>query len=181
MLQGVVGPSNSRMPHYIDEYAPGFGRWQAASGRRYNLVIIDPKLASLPSGISPVSATTEEQAAAFFRLVPFRAPARPRGRPRNTTKQPKGSLTERALTSLLENYVKVESLNIGTTAAVQLNRWAEAGNEKARESLEWVAAHWAEYRAKQAAIAAGGSASLTPSSRWKPHRFEDIAAEMTTR
>lgn len=167
------------MPHYIDEYAPEVGRWQAASGRRYNLVIIDPQTASLPPGIPCAVATTEEQAAAFFHLIPAQAKAPRRGRQRRTIKRTYSSPHEKTLEALLESYVRVESLNIGTTAAVQLARWADAGNEKAREVAEWVVKHWAEYRVKQAAIIAGHSVSLTPSSLWKPHRFEEIAAEMT--
>jgi hypothetical protein len=55
----------------------------------------------------------------------------------------------------------------------------ESGNVKAQAVAQWIAAHWAEYRVKQAMVAAGRiSISLEPSSLWKPYRFEEIVAEM---
>jgi hypothetical protein len=166
------------MPHFIDEYAPGTGVWQAPSGRRYNLILVDPQEEKLPAGRPHAVADNEEKAAAFFNFIPAREPVPRRPKERSTPKQPEVLPTERSLNALLENYLRVESLNIGPTAAVQLARWANAGNKKAQEVEKWVAAHWAEYRVKQAAIARGESIPLKPSSPWKPYRFEEIASEV---
>ncbi len=61
------------MPHYLDEYAPQTGRWQAQSGRRYNLIVIDPAKTKLIPGRACAVTDTEEAAAVFYGFIPTAA------------------------------------------------------------------------------------------------------------
>jgi len=169
------------MPHYLDEYAPKTGRWQAESGRRYNLIVIDLTKTRLRPGRTYAITDTEDAAALHFGFTPATGLTVRRRTPRKEKHQPANEPRHivASQSALFKNYVRVESLNITPTAAVQLARWAESGNAKAKAVSEWVNAHWAEYRVKQAAIATGQlTISFNPSSLWKPYRFEEIAAEM---
>ena len=79
---------------------------------------------------------------------------------------------------LLDAYTAAELRNITPAGAVRLAQWAAAGNTKAQAVAAWIEAHWAEYRSKQTALAAGDVVSFTPSAPWKPYSYAEIAAEV---
>lgn len=79
---------------------------------------------------------------------------------------------------LLDAYTRVELLNITPAGAVKLAQLMQAGNAKALAIAEWVDAHWAEFRTKQAAIAAGNvGIDITPSVPWKPFSYAETVAD----
>jgi hypothetical protein len=57
------------MPHYLDEYAPKTGRWKAPSGRRYDIIEVDPSRIKLIPGRAFAVADNEDAAALFFGFV----------------------------------------------------------------------------------------------------------------
>lgn len=163
------------MPRYLDKYAPG-GRWYASSGRRYDLIIIDPDF-KLLHGRQCAVAETEEAAAVLFGFSASKEkPRRQRIAPPPEPAKRIGADQRK----LFENYVQVEALNISRMGAAQVIRWAAAGNEKAQAVERWINAHWSEYRTKQKLIESGRRVTFNPSSLWKPHCYETIAAEMMT-
>lgn len=79
--------------------------------------------------------------------------------------------------ALLDAYTAVELRNITPAGAVRLAQWAAAGNVKAQAVAAWIESHWAEYRAKQAALDNFEVVSLVPANPWKPYSYAEIAAE----
>jgi hypothetical protein len=79
---------------------------------------------------------------------------------------------------LLRAYTQVELDNITPSGAIRMTQWLQAGNAKAAANAAWLEAHWAEFYAKQTALAAGEAVDFTPTSAWKPWSFSAIAAEM---
>lgn len=79
---------------------------------------------------------------------------------------------------LLENYSKVELLNLAPVAAVQMLKWANSGNAKAIENIAWVEHHWNEYDKKKRLLENNIVIDLNPSSVKKPHKYTTIKNEI---
>lgn len=91
------------MPHYLDEYAPQTGRWKSASGRRFDLVEIDPAKTKLAPGRPCAVTDSEEAAALFFGFIPAGTPNFPRvpKKPALSQRKKNDKITTRQLVKLL--------------------------------------------------------------------------------
>lgn len=79
---------------------------------------------------------------------------------------------------LLENYSKVELLNLAPVAAIQMVKWAAQGNTKAIENIAWIERHWKEYDDKKQLLERNKTIDLKPSDNKKPHSFTTIKKEV---